>query len=55
MVILNPLQFSYVNAEFYGFDAEDGITFFDYLDLDRILSYVRGKRDDVNDDIGNMR
>lgn len=46
-----PLQFSNVDARFYGFDLAYGAGLPLNLQLDGTLSYVRGKRVDVNDDL----
>jgi iron complex outermembrane receptor protein len=46
-----PLQFSNVDARLYGADAAWGVTLTDRLGLDGVVSYVRGKRDDINDDL----
>ncbi|MCU7959542.1 MAG: TonB-dependent receptor [gamma proteobacterium symbiont of Bathyaustriella thionipta] len=46
-----PLQFSNVDAEFYGFDAAAGTRLSRHWKLDATLSYVRGKRRDINDDL----
>lgn len=47
----NALQFSNVDAKLYGADAAWGVTLTDHWGLDGIVSYVRGERDDVNDDL----
>lgn len=47
----NPLQFSNVDAEIYGADVELGAHLPWHLRVDGILSYVRGKRDDINDNL----
>ncbi|MGV6827614.1 MAG: TonB-dependent receptor [bacterium] len=46
-----PLQFSNVDAELYGADAGFGLTFSDRLRLDGNISYVRGKRRDISDNL----
>ncbi|MEA3276482.1 MAG: TonB-dependent receptor [Pseudomonadota bacterium] len=46
-----PLQFSNVDAELYGIDADWGVTLTDRWRLDGILSYVRGKRRDISDNL----
>ncbi|MDP6980234.1 MAG: TonB-dependent receptor [Myxococcota bacterium] len=46
-----PLQFSNVDARFYGFDLAYGAGLPWDLQLDGTLSYVRGKRVDINDDL----
>ncbi len=48
----NPaLQFNNINAELYGLDAGWGYRVNDHWRLDGVLSYVRGKRSDENDDL----
>jgi iron complex outermembrane receptor protein len=47
----SPLQFSNVDAEFYGVDVDWGVSLSDYWYLGGILSYVRGKRLDIDDDL----
>jgi iron complex outermembrane receptor protein len=49
-----PLQFSNVDADFYGADAGFGINFTDQIALDGTLSYVRGKRRDISDNLYRM-
>ena len=44
-----PLQFHNIDAELYGFDGRYGVTLNDSWRLDGVLSYVRG-RDKDNDD-----
>ncbi len=46
-----PLQFNNVDAEFYGVDADFGWRLDDTWRIDGVLSYVRGKRRDVADDL----
>ena len=46
-----PLQFSNVDAKLYGADAAWGATLGGNWRLDGIVSYVRGERDDINDDL----
>jgi len=46
-----PLQFSNVDAEFYGADAGFGANISEHISLDGTLSYVRGKRKDINDNL----
>jgi iron complex outermembrane receptor protein len=46
-----PLQFSNVDAEFYGADAGFGTSFGDNWLLDGTISYVRGKRRDISDNL----
>jgi iron complex outermembrane receptor protein len=48
----NPaLQFANVDAEIYGFDLAWKLELSDHWYLDGIASYVRGKRDDIDDDL----
>jgi len=47
----DPLIFSNVDAEFYGFDAGFGYEFNRHWRLDGIMSYTRGKRRDIDDDL----
>lgn len=47
----SPLVFSNVDAEFYGADANWGYAFNSYWRLDGVISYVRGKRRDIDDDL----
>ncbi|MFQ5642709.1 MAG: TonB-dependent receptor [Thiogranum sp.] len=47
----NPLQWSNVEARFYGADMDWGATINDNWRLDGVVSYVRGERDDINDDL----
>jgi iron complex outermembrane receptor protein len=46
-----PLQFSNVDAEFYGFDMDLGFRLADEWRMDGLVSYVRGKRRDISDDL----
>jgi len=46
-----PLQFSNVEAEFYGADAGFGANMSDHVSLDGTISYVRGKRKDIQDNL----
>jgi len=39
-----PLQFGNINAQLYGSDVEMGIRLTDWMRLDAVLSYVRGRR-----------
>jgi len=48
---LNPLQFANVEAELYGFDADFGTLLSDHWRLDGVISYVRGKRRDIDDNL----
>jgi iron complex outermembrane receptor protein len=45
------LQFSNVDAKLYGADAAWGVALTDNWSLDGIVSYVRGKRDDISDEL----
>jgi len=47
----DPLQFSNVDATFYGFDMESAFAINDRLTFRAIASMVRGERDDINDDL----
>lgn len=46
-----PLQFVNVDAELYGIDGDFGVVLTDNWHLDGLLSYVRGKRRDISDDL----
>lgn len=46
-----PLKFSNTDAEFYGADAGFGINITDHIALDGTISYVRGKRKDIADNL----
>lgn len=46
-----PLIFSNVDAEIYGADANWSYAFNQNWRLDGVISYVRGKRRDINDDL----
>ncbi|MDQ7000447.1 MAG: TonB-dependent receptor, partial [Mariprofundus sp.] len=46
-----PLQFSNVDAEFYGADADFGVNITDHIALNGTISYVRGKRRDISDNL----
>ncbi len=46
-----PLQFSNVDARFYGVDVAYGAGLPWDLQLDGTLSYVRGEREDIDDDL----
>jgi iron complex outermembrane recepter protein len=48
---LNPLEFSNVKARLYGADVEWGYYLSHAWHLHGILSYVRGERRDINDDL----
>jgi len=47
----NPLQWSNIDAKLYGFDMDWGATLSRNWSLDGVVSYVRGKRDDINDNL----
>jgi iron complex outermembrane receptor protein len=47
----SPLRYSNVDAELYGIDAEFAVDLPFDLVLDGTISYVRGKRRDINDDL----
>lgn len=47
----NALQYSNVDAYLYGFDIEGGFRFLEDWKVDMMLSYVRGRRDDVTDNL----
>lgn len=46
----DPLQFTNVDAKFYGFDFDWALKLTDQLSLSGLINYVRGKRDDGSDD-----
>ena len=46
-----PLRYDNVEASFYGADLTFGHRFDDHWRIDGTLSYVRGERDDINDDL----
>ncbi len=47
----NPLQWSNVDAKLYGIDMGWGASLSSHWSLDGVISYVRGKRDDINDNL----
>lgn len=47
----NALQYSNVDAYLYGFDIEGGFRFYEDWKVDMMISYVRGRRDDVTDNL----
>ena len=47
----NPLQFANVDAKLYGADAAWGVNLSSNWSLEGIVSYVRGERDDINDNL----
>ncbi len=48
---LTPLQFANVAARFYGADAEWGVPLAEKWSLDGVVSYVRGQRRDIDDNL----
>ncbi len=46
-----PLRFTNVDAEFQGFDAGFGMRFNPHWSVDGSISYVRGKRRDISDNL----
>lgn len=46
-----PLAFSNVDAELYGVDADWGVQLHERWFLDGVVSWVRGERRDINDDL----
>jgi len=46
-----PLKYTNVDAEFYGADAGFGVNITDQIALDGTISYVRGKRKDIVDNL----
>ena len=46
-----PLQYANVDAVLYGFDAPFGYQINSHLSLDGQVSYVRGERDDIDDNL----
>ena len=46
-----PLVFNNTDATFYGADIEAGYSLTDNWKIDSIISIVRGKRDDIDDDL----
>jgi len=47
----NPLQFANVDAVLYGADANWGVSLANGLAVNGVLSYVRGERDDLDDNL----
>lgn len=45
------LEYTNVDAYLYGFDIEAGFRFLDDWKVDAMISYVRGRRDDVTDNL----
>ena len=48
---LTPLRFSNLDAKLYGFDADYGFQLSERWRLEGVVSVVRGKRLDINDDL----
>jgi len=46
-----PLKFSNVDARLYGFDVEGGMQLTERWFVDGVVSYVRGERRDIDDDL----
>ncbi|MFC2952731.1 TonB-dependent receptor [Marinicaulis aureus] len=46
-----PLRFANVDAALYGVDVDGGVALTDYFRLDGVISYVRGKRRDIDDNL----
>ncbi|RLA21119.1 MAG: TonB-dependent receptor [Gammaproteobacteria bacterium] len=46
-----PLQFTNTDAKLYGIDADWGVVLTERWELSGIISYVRGKRRDISDDL----
>jgi len=51
MMDKTPLQYTNVEAVLYGFDAPFGYQLSDKISLDGQVSYVRGERDDIDDNL----
>ena len=47
----NTLQFSNIDAYLYGVDAEVGFRFWEDFRINGIISYVRGRRNDISDNL----
>ena len=47
----NPLKYANVDAKLYGADGRMAYQFNDNWQLSSVLSYVRGQRDDINDNL----
>ena len=47
----DPLQFNNVDAQLYGFDMDWAWSMGEHWSLSGIVNYVRGKRDDINDNL----
>jgi iron complex outermembrane receptor protein len=47
----DPLQFSNVQAELYGFDMDWALRLSERVELSGLVNYVRGKRRDIDDDL----
>lgn len=48
---LPPLEFNNVDAILYGFDMDWAYRFNHHWRLDGVINYVRGERDDINDNL----
>lgn len=46
-----PLRWANVDAKLYGFDMDAGYDFEGPLRLDGVINYVRGERDDIDDNL----
>ncbi|WP_375211168.1 TonB-dependent receptor [Hyphococcus sp.] len=46
-----PLRFANVDAELYGVDVDGGVSVTEHLRFDGVISYVRGKRRDIDDNL----
>ena len=46
-----PLEFNNVDATFYGFDVDWSYQISERWSLEGVINFVRGERDDVNDDL----
>ena len=47
----DPLQFNNVDAELYGFDMDWAWQLGEHWSMSGLVNYVRGKRDDISDDL----
>jgi iron complex outermembrane receptor protein len=47
----DPLEFNNVDAKFYGFDVDWRYQLSESWSANGVLNYVRGERDDINDDL----
>ncbi|MCJ9430115.1 TonB-dependent receptor [Kordiimonas marina] len=48
---MTPLRFANVDAKLYGFDMDMGVTLTQHLHMDGSFSYVRGEREDIDDNL----